>query len=192
MNPLAWLQSLITFRKQGGGFQVPELDGAGRIRVSLLTDSPIVVGASAPSIIDGSVLWYNTTLGALFYYDTTRAKWVGTDISNVFAGRNGTTPAGNFYRASDGMVLDDTNRGVPVGKGTLTSISWSRTDTGSATLQVLVGGVIVAELISSVSGATRDETINADFNAGLMSFRNKTAGSSTSNVQIAVQYRRRP
>ena len=41
MNPFVWLQSLVTFRKPGGGLQVPELGADGRIRVSVSNeDSP--------------------------------------------------------------------------------------------------------------------------------------------------------
>ena len=193
MNPFVWLQSLVTFRKSGGaGFQVPELDGAGRIRISLLAASPIEVGAVAPTTIDGSVLWYNTVTNGFFYYDTVRAKWLSIDALGVTGGRNGTTGVGSFYRGQDGMVLDATTRGVPVEKGCLTSIAWTRTDAGSATLEVLVNGSVIAELNSTIAGATRDDTINADFIAGQMSLRNKAALSNTQNVQIALQYRRRP
>lgn len=196
MNPFVWLQSLVTFRKSGGGFQVPELDGAGRVQVAVsgivIGTGLVFVGPAPPGTIDGSVLWFNSTLGTLFFYDTTRGKWLGTELVEKIGGRNGTTPPGNYYRGADSLVLDAANRGLPVAKGTVTSVSWTRTNTGAATLQVLVGGVVVAEVASSLVGATRDDTINADFNTGMMSFRNKSTGANTSDVQIAVQYRRRP
>jgi hypothetical protein len=193
MNPLVWLQSLVTFRKSGGsGLQVPELDSAGRIRISMVTANPIEASATPPTTTDGTVLWYNTTTQSVFFYDTTRSKWLGAEVNDVLAGRSGTTPPGNFYRGQDSMVLDAGNRGLPVSQGCLTSIAWSRTDTGSATLEVLVNGTAVAELNASAAGATRSDSFNADFSAGLMSFRNKAALSNTQNVQIAVQYRRRP
>lgn len=190
MSPLAWLQSLVTFRKQGGGFQVPELDALGRIRVALVSSGSVEVGATPPVIVDGSVLWYDTTSHLLHYYDVSRSKWLA-DAFSVFGGRSGTTPTGSFYRASDSMVLDASTRGVPVPQGCLTSIAWSRTDSGSATLEVLVNGTPIAELNGSSAGAVRDDTINVDFSAGLMSLRNKTGLADTENVQAVVQYRLR-
>lgn len=193
MNPLVWLQSLVTFRKAGGsGFQVPELDSAGRIRVAVEQLGSIVVSASPPMTTDGSVLWMDNTTYTLYQRDVTRAKWLSVDVQQAIGGRNGTTPPGNFYRTADSMVMDAANRGIPVPKGTLTSIAWSRTDTGSATLEVLANGVVIGSLATSVAGTVRDDTVNADFNAGFLSFRNKLAGgSNTQDVQVVLQYRRR-
>jgi len=80
MNPFLWLQTLVTFRKNGGGLQVPELDAGGRIRVSLLSDPGVSVGATPPSTVDGSVLWLNTNAGyeGLYFRDQTRNKWLST------------------------------------------------------------------------------------------------------------------
>ena len=191
MNPFVWLQSLVTFRKNGGGFQVPELDAQGRIKVTLLTTGAIEVSASPPLTIDGSILWYNTGSNSILFYDLGRAKWLGVEVVDVVGGRAGTTPPGNFYRGQDGMVLDTSTRGIPVSQGCLTSIAWSRTDTGSATLEVLVNGSAIAELNSTVAGATRDDAVNVNFSTGLLSFRNKSGLANTQNVQVAVQYRRR-
>jgi len=191
VNPLVWIQSLLTFRKQGGGFSVPELDGAGRIRVSLLSESPIVVGAVAPAVIDGSVLWYNTTTSLMMFYDISRSKWLSTESHSLAGGRNGATAVSGFYRGQDGMVLDATTRGLPCRTGTLTSISWSKTSAGSSTLEVLANGAVIAELNSNGVGVVRDDTVNADFSSGLMSFRNKAGLVATSNVQIVVHYRLR-
>lgn len=197
MNPLVWLQSLTTFRKAGGsGFTVPELDGAGRVQVSVsgivIGTGLVFVGPAPPGTIDGSVLWMDTASYILYAYDVTRAKWLSVDVQQATGGRNGTTAAGNFYRSSDGMVLDAVNRGIPVPKGTLTSIAMSRTDTGSAVLDVYANGAVIASLTTTVAGATRLDTVNADFSAGLLSFQNRlTGGSNTQNVQIVVQYRRR-
>jgi hypothetical protein len=192
MNPFTWLQSLVTFRKPGGGFQVPELDGNGRIRVSLLTESPVFVGATPPPVIDGGVLWHDTSSSTLFMYDLSRAKWLSVDEAGVSAGRNGATAAGAFYRGIDGMVLDAVNRGMPVPKATLTSLALVRGDATPATLEVLVSGAVVAELATAAAGLTLNPAVNADFGPGVMSFRNKSTGSTTNNVQITARYRRRP
>lgn len=75
MSWFSHLQSLITFRKNGSGdLVVPQLDGAGRIRVSILSESPIEISATPPAIVDGSVLWYKTPENNLYYYNG--SSWV--------------------------------------------------------------------------------------------------------------------
>jgi hypothetical protein len=144
-----------------------------------------------PGVYPAGSLYTNTAINMLMAYDTVRGKWLATSSAPVTGGRNGNTLDGTFYRGSDGMMMDASNRGIPVHKGTLVSVSWSRTDSDPATLEVYVGGVAIAELLSSAAGLTVDDTIDADFNAGLMSFRNKAGGNTTSDVQIVVEYRRR-
>ena len=62
MNPFVWLQSLVTFRKPGGGLQVPELGADGRIRVSVSNeDKPwqtirMVTGDTTTSPADFTIL----------------------------------------------------------------------------------------------------------------------------------------
>lgn len=85
MNPFVWLQSLITFRKNGGGFAVPELDAAGRIRVNMLDGTPLVVGTTPPTVTDGTELWLNTNAGleGLYFRDQTRAKWLEVAMTTL-------------------------------------------------------------------------------------------------------------
>jgi hypothetical protein len=141
--------------------------------------------------LSGGDQYYNTSLQAQMTYDSSRAKWLSVAEYNVFSGRNGTTAAGSFYRGQDSMVLDGSTRGIFVQKGTLTSISWTKTNAGSATLEVLVNGAVVGTLVNTVVGYANSNSLNADFSAGLMSFRNLSTGIATQNVQIVVAYKRR-
>lgn len=135
--------------------------------------------------------YYNTAIDELMVYDATRAKWLSAATYAIQAGRNGNTNAGAFYRAVNGMVLDGADRGILCPRGTVVSVAWARTDAGSATLDVLSNGVSVATLSSAAAGATRDDTVDADVSAGLLSFRNQAGGNQTSNVQIVVLLKRR-
>lgn len=134
--------------------------------------------------------YYNTILEEEMRYDQSRSKWLSVYGSNIQAGRNGNTNSGVFYRAVNGMVLDDNNRGIPVDKGTITSMSISRTDSDSATIEVLVNGIVVASFLSASAGFQKS-IYNVNFEEGLMSFRNQAGGSQTSNVQINLIYKRR-
>lgn len=144
---------------------------------------------SSPTPADGD-MYYNTAIRELMTYDGGRAKWLSITQLTLGSGRNGLTAAGSFYRGWDGLAYG-TNIGHPVPKGTLVGLAWSRTDNDSATLEVLVGGSVVASLLSTAAGATSDWTVNADFNEGLMQFRNLSTGNATSDVQITAIMKRR-
>lgn len=144
---------------------------------------------SSPTPADGD-MYYNTALRELMTYDGGRSKWLSITQLTLGGGRAGITAAGSFYRGWDGLAYG-TNIGHPVPKGTLVGIAWSRTDNDSATLEVLVGGSVVASLLSTAAGATSDWTVNADFNEGLMQFRNLSTGNATSDVQITAIMKRR-
>ncbi len=154
----------------------------------LYADSATDPTAPSPTIGDR---YYNTVLNELLFFDGARAKFLSMSSHSLQAGRNGNTAAGSFYRGVDGLALNGTTRGIPVPKGTLISSSWSRTDADPATLDVLVSGAVIASLASSAVGAVRDDTIDANFLAGNMSFQNRLAGgNTTSNAQILVHYKR--
>jgi len=136
-------------------------------------------------------MYYNTSLEEEMRYDGTRSKWLTTNNSELQAGRSGNAGGGIFYRGINGQVLNATDRGFPVRRGTLVYLALSRSDADLATLEVLVNGVVIATLSHSSSGLTEDTSINVDFDSGLMSFRNQAGGNTTSNVQIIVQYKRR-
>jgi hypothetical protein len=138
----------------------------------------------------GGDMYYNTALGELMTYDGSRSKWLSVSQMTLVSGRNNNTLAGSFYRGADGIVFG-TNIGYPVPKGTLVGFAWSRTDSDAATLEVLVGGSVIATLASSAAGPTFDWSANADFSAGLMQFRNQTGGNITTDVQITAIMKRR-
>ncbi len=112
-------------------------------------------------------------------------------IQTIQSGRNGTTNPGQYYRAINGMSLNDSNRGIPCKKGTLRTVTWTREDIDSASLEVLVNGLVVAVVQSNSSGPT-SATPNVAIDAGLMSFRNLATGNPTSNVQITAEVETEP
>ena len=151
--------------------------------------APSATDPSSPTPLDGD-LYFNTAIKEWMEYDGTRTKWLSISALNFQGGRNGNTAPGSFYRAFDGLTFG-TNIGYEVPKGTLVGLSWSRTDADAATLEVLVGGSVIATLASSAAGGTSDWAVNADFSAGLMQFRNQSGGNVTSNVLIVAQMKRR-
>ncbi len=135
-------------------------------------------------------MYYNTVINHLMCYDGSRSKWLSMTSMMDGCGRNGSTSANAFYRRWNGMVMSST-LGPFVPKGTLVYIGFGCNTSGNHTLEVLVGGVVVAELSSGGAAANSSSTINADFDAGIMSFRNKSGSVSTSNFQASVYFKLR-
>jgi hypothetical protein len=144
---------------------------------------------SSPAPADGD-LYYNTGIHELMTYDSSRSKWLSVSSLTFMSGHSGNVALGSFYVGMDGLHYA-TNIGHPVPKGTLVGIAWSRTDADAATLEVLVGGSVIATLASAAAGGVFDWAVNADFNEGLMQFRNLSTGNVTSDVQITALMKRR-
>lgn len=135
-------------------------------------------------------LWLDN--GILKYYDNVRIKWLSSESHHIHVGRNGLTPPGVYYRAADSMVMDNVARGVPARKGTITYLAAEIVGLGApTTIEVVVSGTPVAELICSAQGLTYTDTLDVDINHGFLSVRNKATGAPTDNAQIVVGYRLR-
>lgn len=147
------------------------------------------IDPSKPSPSAGDI-YYNTSIGHLMCYDGTRSKWLSVTSFMDGCGRNGSTNSGSYYKRWNGMSLSAT-LGPYVPKGTLTYIGFSCATSGNSALEVLVGGVVIAELSSGGASSNYSTTINADFDSGVMSFRNKFGGISTYHFQSNVYFKLR-
>lgn len=134
--------------------------------------------------------YFNTVLNQEMFYDGSRSKWLSVAMFFEGSGLNGTTNAGVFYRRFNGMTLSAT-AGPYVPKGTIVSIGFGTTNAVAHTYEILVGGVVVAELASGGAAEAYSNTINADFNGGKMSSRNKTGSAATTYFQGNIGYRLR-
>ena len=143
----------------------------------------------SPPPSDGDT-YFNTVLQEIMRYDGARGKWLTTESLTLLAGRQTDTAPGSFYRGQDGLTFGP-NIGYQVPKGTLVGLAWSRSDSDAAVLEVLVGGTVIATMLSSSAGAVSDWTVNADFNEGLLQFRNQAGSNPTSDVQITAILKRR-
>jgi hypothetical protein len=123
-------------------------------------------------------------------YDGTRSKWLSVATFMDGAGRNGTTTAGLFYRRWNGMILAAAV-GPHVPKGTIVRIGYGTSTAVTHTYEVLVGGSVVASLSSGGAASASNDSVNADFNAGIMSSRNKTGSATTTNFQSVIFYKLR-
>lgn len=144
---------------------------------------------TTPTPTDGD-MYYNTAINCAMRYDGSRSKWLSVETGTYIAGRNGNTAAGSFYRGMDGLTFG-TNIGYSIPKGTLVYLSLSKTDSNNTTLEVVVDTTQIATLVCNGAGNFINTTMNANFNAGLLKFRNLSSGATTSNVQISAVIKRR-
>lgn len=189
---IPWLQSLFTLRKSSGGFEVPELDADGRIRVSTVEVVAIEVGSTAPSNTSGQVLWNNTTAGeeGILFYDQTRDKWLSTESGSLFWGED----------SADGVVLEPVGvRTMSAGggylmrrDGTIIGIS-AYADGGLATksFEVRINNSSPAAIAFSLSGSVyTDNTLDIDFSAGdLLNAGALAPGAAATDVTLILTYR---
>jgi len=150
---------------------------------------PLNADPSSPAPETGDT-YYNTVIDAPMFYDGTKAKWLGAAVPPIYAGASGLTAAGSYFRGMDGLAFG-TNRGIPVPKGTLVGLLISMTTNATSDVEVLVDTTVIATVGVTTAGLTSDTTLNADFSAGLMKFRNKSTGATMFNVQITAQMKRR-
>jgi hypothetical protein len=134
--------------------------------------------------------YYNTTINHEMRYDGSRSKWLSVATLSDGAGRNGSTVSGAFYRRFNGMNLA-ASRGPHVQKGTIVRIGYSTATAVNHTLEVLVNGVVISSLNSGGGASASDETLNDDFDAGILSIRNASGFSSTNDLQCVVYYKLR-
>lgn len=134
--------------------------------------------------------YYNTAINHEMCYDGTRSKWLSVATFIDGGGRNGTTAAGAYYKRFNGMGMSAT-LGPHVAKGTIIRIGYAAATAVTHTYEVLVGGSVAASLASGGAASASDDTINADFNAGIMSSRNAAGSATTSNFQSTIYYKLR-
>ena len=144
---------------------------------------------SDPTPVDGDG-YFNTTLKQRMVYDGTRSKWLTENIYEVsFAA--GAALAAAAYLDFHGQTMNGTNGGIPAVKGTLVSLALTRSDSDAATIEVTRNGTAIAELATSAAGITRDDTLDVDFDAGLLAARVKTGSNAIDDLRVVAGYRGR-
>jgi len=143
---------------------------------------------TVPTPADGD-LYYNTVLDMWMAYDAARSKFLSIAESVFFFGKQGTTPAGGYYRGVGNLSYSSADGKRAEFNGSIVSIEYTRTDTDSSTFEVTANGSGIATL-ASTAVAGGDVTLNANFTAGqILGVRNQTGGNATSNVHGSVRLR---
>jgi len=125
------------------------------------------------------------------FYDSSRSKWLSVETGEIRFGRNGNVGAGAFYRGVDRRAFTSTIGRNAEYNGTIVSLTYTRSDTSSATFEVTANGTLITTA-SLLSSAVKGEnlSINGDFSAGqILGVRNQSGGTQTSNIQGWVRFR---
>ena len=146
------------------------------------------LGADPGGSVSAGDSYFNTSLGQRMSYDSGRGKWLSdADVPPLYAGRDGNTAAGNYYRGADGLTQSATKGWEMPYNGTITALAYTRDSAVAATFEVTANGSTIASLASaSVAGSTA--SLNADFSAGdVIAFRNAAGGATTRDVHVWAQ-----
>lgn len=139
--------------------------------------------SSNPSSGSSGDMYYNTVIGMMMCYDSARSKWLSIESATFSFGRNGATQAGQYFRGVDGRILSSSIGFYALRNGTIVSITYTKSDSNSATIEVTSNGSQIATLSANLT-AGRDLSTNADFSFGnVIGVRNLAAGADTEDVQ---------
>jgi len=132
--------------------------------------------------------WYciDDSAGAALWLPYASGDW-----QSIQTGRSSSTSPNVFYRGINGMSLDAGAGGIPVREGNLRWVSWTRSNSSPAALEVLNNGVVIALIPSFVSGPVAN-FVNIPVSFGVMSFRNFVGGNITTRVQISAHIQGAP
>jgi hypothetical protein len=136
--------------------------------------------------------YFDTGLDMEMRYDGTRAKWLSVESQTYQFGRNGNTASPQYYRSGGGgRVMSSTDGWVMPHNGTIVAMAYTRTDTDSATFDVVEGGTSRATLVSTALSG-KSVALDGDFSTdGILAVQNQTGGNTTSNVigWVKVKFR---
>jgi hypothetical protein len=152
---------------------------------------PSTVNPVTPTLPKDGDRYYNTALEMWMYYDFSRSKWLSIESATFQFGRNGTTAAGSYYKAINGMTMTG-SRGYPaLHDGTVVAMGYTRGDSDTAKFQIKADGSNIAVVESSDTEGV-DSTLDGDFSQDeVLSVKNAGNGNDTSYVQgwITVKWR---
>lgn len=134
--------------------------------------------------------YFNTRLNHEMFYDASRKKWLSVSLMFEGSGGSGSTKEKRYFERYGNMRLSS-SRGPCIGKGTIISIGFGSDTSKSFTYEVLIDGVSVSSLSSGGASSAYSDTLNDDFNTGVISSRNMKNSDSVSNLQASIGYRYR-
>jgi len=149
----------------------------------------INTGTSFPPTPAEGTFFYRTDLDALFYYDSSRSKWLG-ELESEGGGRNGLQVAGTYTRRFDGMAYSATLGAYLPYDVTIVGITWAMVAGVAGTWEVRRNGAVVASKATGAAAAGSDMTLDGDAASGGIFSLYWNAGSNCTDPQLRIYFRR--
>lgn len=146
---------------------------------------------SSPTPEDGD-LYYNTVLKMQMEYDASRSKWLSTETQIIYFGKSKDTQPGQYFKGLDGKVFSNTIGYYTEYNGTIISISFTRANTESITLEITESGTQISTLGPTTAIADKSIVVNNNFSAnGVLSVRNLSSGGIATDIlgQVRIKWR---
>lgn len=144
-------------------------------------------GTSFPGSPVAGQLFYRTDLNYQFYYDATRAKWLGTSEINIMFGRNGTNGAG-YLRLINGMVCSATKGYYTRWPATVVGWSYSQLTLVAGYYRAYLGGVYqTGAQINHATTVLSNDVQNVDIAQGILAVYNSSGTVSSPQVMITIR-----
>jgi hypothetical protein len=196
---IPFLNTLLKGRKAEGPVtehRPVAVDASGRVLVNMSSSSPVEVGASAPTTVDGTILWLNTNAGeeGLYFFDQTRSKWLEAGLQSFVFGDD---------FANNEVMRTAVVNSAGVGTGHLVSQditvvgirAHARAGQADKGFEVRLNTSPIAGLaFNLVASNFSDMTLDVDVAgavANVLDVFAVSAGGSAQDVTIDVLYRRR-
>jgi hypothetical protein len=158
------------------------LVGTGVSHHGVLTADP-----SDPSPKAGD-RYYNSVINHEMCYDAVRSKWLSVTTMTDCFGSNGHTSAGKFYKHSNNATMSVT-KGPIFQKGTLISAGFTTSSSADHTIEMMVGGNVIAELLSAGAVSASSSSFNEDFDEGVFAGRNKSGSDKVKGMDAIICYK---
>jgi hypothetical protein len=164
------------------------LDATGRYTeaVGAKIYDPAAADPAVPAPSNGD-MYFNTVLEMWMTYDATRGKWLSFEGDTFQVGQNGVVPVGTYYKGVAGKTLSDTLGYTAPYNGTIVTATYSRSDSGATSFEVMASWVQI-ETVASAATSGYDNTLDGNFTQGsILSVRNDAAGAQTRDAQVWVR-----
>lgn len=149
---------------------------------------PLWRGTAFPATPIEGRMFYRTDLDAVFWYDATRAKWLG-ELEADGGGYNGAMGGAGYLTRFGGVAFSATIGIYVPYDATVVGLSYSMAAALTGNFEVRRNGSAIASVSHAGAATGADMTLDADFaSGGILSLYN-TAGAVT-NPQLRVWWRR--
>jgi hypothetical protein len=128
--------------------------------------------------------YYNTTLEMEMQFDGSRSKFLSVESVIFLFGGRGNVGAGAFFIGLDNLSLGTASGWTAKFNGTITGLGFTRTNTATATIEIVEGGTTRATLATGTATSGSSAALDGDFTqGGILAARNQTGGNNITDSQ---------